>query len=433
MGRSWVEQGAPIVGVSGGVGYPKAGTRNATRQNDTMKVIKLRDGKERSLLRRHPWVFQGSVAKGSADAGETVRIEADDGRFLAWGAFSPSSMIRVRAWSFAQSERIDAAFFARRIATAVALRARLPIASDGLRLIHGEADGLPGLIVDRYADVLSAQFLSAGTERWKATIADALLSATGCTRLYERSDASVRGREGLPQAKGWLRGAGEAPGATEVTIREHDWRLTVDVAEGHKTGFYLDQRDNRARFAQWVRHFGARRVLNCYCYTGGFSVAALAGGATSVVSVDSSAPALERARAHVALNGFAAAHGEFVDADVNAFLRAQLEAGASFDAIVLDPPKFAPSAAHAERAARAYKDINRLALKLLAPGGLLFTFSCSGGINADLFHKIVAGAGIDAGVDGVLLERLTGANDHPTTINFPEGEYLKGLVILKAA
>ena len=398
-----------------------------------MKSIRLREGKERSLLRRHPWLFEGSVAKGSADAGETVRVECHDGRFMAWGAYSPSSMSRVLAWSFIESERIDAAFFARRIAAAVALRARLPIASDGVRLVHGEADGLPGLIVDRYADVLSAQFLSAGSERWKATIADALLAATGCTRLYERSDVGVRGLEGLAPVKGWLRGADDHGGATEVTIREHDWRLTVDVAEGHKTGFYLDQRDNRARFAQLVRHFGAQRVLNCYCYTGGFSVAALAGGAAQVVSVDSSAPALERARAHVALNGFAAARAEFVDADVNAYLRQQLEAGARFDAIVLDPPKFAPTAAHAERAARAYKDINRLALMLLAPGGLLFTFSCSGGVNADLFHKIVAGAGIDAGVDGLLLDRLAGACDHPTTINFPEGEYLKGLVILKAA
>jgi 23S rRNA (cytosine1962-C5)-methyltransferase len=394
-----------------------------------MKVIRLREGKERSLLRRHPWVFQGSIARGGADAGETVRVEADDGRFLAWGAYSPASMIRVRAWSFIESDRIDRAFFERRIATAVALRARLPIASDGLRLIHGEADGLPGLIVDRYADVLSAQFLSAGTERWKATIADALLAATGCTRLYERSDASVRGLEGLAPAKGWLRGEG----STEVTICEHGWHLTVDVAEGHKTGFYLDQRDNRARFAALVRHFGSQRVLNCYCYTGGFSVAALAGGAADVTSVDSSAPALERARAHVALNGFDAARASFVDADVNALLRERLEVGERFDAIVLDPPKFAPTAAHAERAARAYKDINRLALKLLAPSGLLFTFSCSGGISADLFHKIVAGAGIDAGVDGLLLERLAGACDHPTTINFPEGEYLKGLVVLKQA
>ena len=401
-----------------------------------MKVIKLREGKERSLLRRHPWVFQGSVAKGGADAGETVRVEAHDGRFLAWGAFSPTSMIRVRAWSFDEAERIDRSFFERRIGAAVALRARLPIDSDGLRLVHGEADGLPGLIVDRYAGTLCAQFLSAGTERWKATIADALLAATGCTRLYERSDASVRGLEGLAPVKGWLRGGGDGgagEAATEVTIREHGWHLTVDVAEGHKTGFYLDQRDNRARFAALVRHFGAQRVLNCYCYTGGFSVAALAGGAAHVVSVDSSAPALARARAHVALNGLDAARAEFVDADVNAFLRQQLDAGAQFDAIVLDPPKFAPTAAHAERAARAYKDINRLALMLLAPGGLLLTFSCSGGVNADLFHKIVAGAGIDAHVDGVLLERLAGACDHPTTINFPEGEYLKGLAILKTA
>jgi len=394
-----------------------------------MKSIRLREGKERSLLRRHPWVFQGSVAKGGADPGETVRVEADDGRFLAWGSFSPTSMIRVRAWSFDEAERIDAAFFERRITTAIALRVRLPIASDGMRLIHGEADGLPGLIVDRYADILSAQFLSAGSERWKATIADALLAATGCTRLYERSDSGVRGLEGLAPVKGWLRGEG----TTDVTIREHDWQLTLDVAEGHKTGFYLDQRDNRARFAHVVRHFGVQRVLNCYCYTGGFSVAALAGGAQQVVSVDSSAPALERARANVALNGFETDRAQFIDADVNALLRERLKGGDRFDAIVLDPPKFAPSAAHADRAARAYKDINRLALKLLAPGGLLFTFSCSGGIGAELFHKIVAGAGLDAGVDGVLLDRLSGACDHPTTINFPEGEYLKGLVILKTA
>jgi 23S rRNA (cytosine1962-C5)-methyltransferase len=394
-----------------------------------MKVIKLREGKERSLLRRHPWVFQGSIASGKADGGETVRVESSDGKFLAWAAFSPTSMIRVRAWSFDEAERIDAAFFERRITKALALRARLPIASDGVRLIHGEADGLPGLIVDRYADVLSAQFLSAGTERWKQTIADLLLKHTGLTRLYERSDSGVRTLEGLQPVTGWLRGEG----ATAVTIREHDWRLTLDVAEGHKTGFYLDQRDNRQRFAEWVKQFGAKRVLNCYCYTGGFTVAALAGGAEHVVSVDSSAPALERAKAHVALNGFDEAKAEFADADVNQYLRDALKRGDSFDAIILDPPKFAPTAAHADRAARAYKDINRLGLKLLAPGGLLLTFSCSGGIGAELFHKIVAGAGMDAGVDGAILQRLEGACDHPTTITFPEGEYLKGLAILKQA
>jgi 23S rRNA (cytosine1962-C5)-methyltransferase len=392
-----------------------------------MKTIELREGKERSLLRRHPWVFQGSVAKGKADAGETVRVAAADGRFLAWAAYSPNSMIRLRAWSFDEAEHIDSAFFERRLRRAIELRARLPIESDGLRLVHGEADGLPGLIVDRYGDTLSAQFLSAGMERWKATIADRLLQITGLTRLYERSDSGVRQLEGLAPASGWLRGEGD----TEVTITEHGWKLTLDVAQGHKTGFYLDQRDNRRRFADLVRHFGCRRVLNCYCYTGGFTVAALAGGASQVLSVDSSGPALERARGNVVLNGHDLARAEFADADVNTFLRDRLKAGESFDAIVLDPPKFAPSAAHAERAARAYKDINRLALKLLAPGGLLFTFSCSGGVGAELFHKIVAGAGLDAGVDGVLLERLAGACDHPTTIVFPEGEYLKGLVVLK--
>ena len=397
-----------------------------------MKVIKLRAGKERSLHKRHPWVFEGSIAKGSGDAGETVRIESHEGEFLAWGACSPASQIRVRAWSFEQAERIDAAFFARRIERAIAFRQRLAIDSDAVRLIHGEADGLPGLIVDRYGDTLCAQFLFAGVERWKPVIADALLAASGCVRLYERSDASVRDREGLGAVSGWLRLPAGDGGATAVAIREHGWQLTLDVAEGHKTGYYLDQRENRHLFAQWVRRFGCRRVFNGYSYTGGFTVAALAGGAEQVVSVDSSAPALVRATAHVALNGFDAARHESLDADVNATLRRFTQEGRRFDAIVLDPPKFAPSAAHAERAARAYKDINRLALVLLEPGGLLLTFSCSGGVSAELFHKIVAGAGLDAGADGYLLQRLEAAPDHPTTITFPEGEYLKGLAIVKA-
>jgi 23S rRNA (cytosine1962-C5)-methyltransferase len=396
-----------------------------------MKSIRLREGKERSLQRRHPWVFEGSIAKGRADPGETVRVEDAAGQFLAWGAFSPSSMIRVRAWSFDENERIDAAFFERRIARATALRSQLPVASDGVRLIHGEADGLPGLVVDRYGDLLCAQFLAAGTERWKATIADLLMAATGARALYERSDASVRGLEGLQPQTGWLRGEDLGDVSSEVTIQEHGWRLTLDVATGHKTGFYLDQRDNRAHFAQMVRHHGSQQVLNCYCYTGGFSVAALGGGAAHVTSVDSSAPALERVQAHVRLNGFDDSRSTCVDADVNQFLRDSLQAGRQYDAIVLDPPKFAPTAAHAERAARAYKDINRLALKLLPPGGLLLTFSCSGGIGPELFHKIVAGAAIDAGVDAAILHRLEGAPDHPTTMLFPEGEYLKGLALLR--
>jgi 23S rRNA (cytosine1962-C5)-methyltransferase len=396
-----------------------------------MKSVRLRPGKERSALRRHPWIFEGSVASGKADAGETVRVEDGSGRFLAWAAYSPLSSIRLRAWSFEEGERIDAAFFERRIAAAVEARARLPIASDSVRLVHGEADGLPGLVVDRYRETLSAQFLSAGAERWKAQIADALLRTTGAERLFERSDTSAREREGLAPVTGWLRAGSEASGTTEVEIEEHGLRFAVDVATGHKTGFYLDQRDNRKLFADTVRHFRLERVLNCYCYTGGFSVAALAGGAAHVTAIDSSAPALARAADNVARNGFDAARHEAIDADVNQRLRAFLDERRSFDAIVLDPPKLAPTVAHAERAARAYKDINRLALMLLRPGGALFTFSCSGGIDAGLFHKIVAGAGIDAGVDGFIHARLGAAPDHPMTINFPEGEYLKGLVVLR--
>ncbi|PYE78885.1 23S rRNA (cytosine1962-C5)-methyltransferase [Xylophilus ampelinus] len=394
-----------------------------------MKTIRLREGKERSLLRRHPWIFESAIAKGGGDSGETVRVEGHDGRFLGWAAFSPASRIRARVWSFDEGQRIDAGFFHATLARAIAARAWFDIQSDGQRLVHGESDGLPGLVVDRYGDVLVAQFGSAGVERWKPQIADALLRITGLSQLYERSDASVRALEGLPAATGWLRGDAAVP--TELTIREHGWRLTLDVAEGHKTGFYLDQRDSRRRFFETTRRRGFQRVLNCYCYTGGFTVAALAGGAEHVTSIDSSAPALERAAAHVALNGFDPARAEFLDADVNAALRRFAQEGRTFDAIVLDPPKFAPTAAHADRAARAYKDINRIALGLLEPGGVLFTYSCSGGIPPELFHKIVASAGADAMVDGFIAERLMGAPDHPMTLSFPEGDYLKGLVVVR--
>ena len=394
-----------------------------------MKSIRLKEGKERSALRRHPWIFDSAIAKGRADAGETVRVESATGQFLGWAAFSPTSKIRARIWSFDEGQRIDADFFAASIARAIAARQRFDIQSNGVRLVHGEADGLPGLIVDRYDDTLVAQFLSSGTERFKGVIADALLAATGLSRVYERSDSGVRGLEGLTPVSGWLRGEG----ATGLTLREHDWQLSLDIAEGHKTGFYLDQRDSRKKFADYTRRLGFARVLNCYCYTGGFTVAALSGGAGHVTSIDSSGPAIERARANVALNGFDAARTTMLDADVNGSLRQFLKEGRRFDAIVLDPPKFAPSAAHADRAARAYKDINRLALKLLEPGGVLFTYSCSGGIGAELFHKIVASAGTDAGVDGYISERMQGAPDHPMTLAFPEGEYLKGLVVMKAA
>jgi 23S rRNA (cytosine1962-C5)-methyltransferase len=411
-----------------------------------MKTITLRAGKERALLRGHPWIYDNAIDKGGADSGETVRVVAHDGQFLAWAAFSPKSKIRMRVWSFDETQRIDGAFFEQLCIKAVQARARfgsdLPINSDGMRLVHGESDGLPGLIVDRYGDTLVAQFLSAGAEKHKAAITQALLQATGLAKLHERSDASSRTLEGLAPAAGWLAGSGDE----EIVIREHDWKLQVSISEGHKTGFYLDQRDNRLRFAQDAARLQYRRMLNCYCYTGGFTVAALVrmraaalledpSQATRITSVDSSGPALERAKLNLRLNGLEEqlqnGTADFLDADVNASLRNFIKEGRTFDAIILDPPKFAPSAAHAERAARAYKDINRLAFKLLEPGGVLYTFSCSGGIGPELFHKIVAGAAMDAGVDGYISAHLGAAPDHPMTMRFPEGEYLKGLVVIK--
>ncbi|MFZ9137332.1 MAG: class I SAM-dependent rRNA methyltransferase [Hylemonella sp.] len=392
-----------------------------------MKTIRLREGRERSLRRWHPWIFDSAVAKGGADRGETVRVESAQGEFLAWAAFSPDSKIRARVWSFEESQRIDAAYLSTLVQRAVRARQRMDIQSDSLRLVHGEADGLPGLIVDRYGDTLVAQFLSAGVERFKAALTQALMVETGLSKLYERSDTSFRAMEGLPEVSGWLCGEG----SVELVLREHDWQLALNIAEGHKTGFYLDQRDSRKKFADAARRLQFQRVLNCYCYTGGFTVAALMAGAARVTSIDSSAVALDKARANLVLNRLDLARADFLDADVNASLRQFHQEGRSFDAIVLDPPKFAPTAAHAERAARAYKDINRLAFKLLEPGGLLFTYSCSGGISPELFHKIVASAGTDAGVDGYILERLGGAPDHPMTISFPEGEYLKGLVVMR--
>ncbi len=392
-----------------------------------MKVLRLHPGKERSLLRRHPWIFESAIARGGADTGETVRVESHAGDFLAWAACSPQSRIRARVWSFDAGQRIDADFFDAACATAIAARSRFDIDSDAMRLVHGESDGLPGLVVDLYQNTLVAQFQSAGAERWKPVLADALLRHSGATRLYERSDTSSRKLEGLAPQAGWLRG----DGPVELVLREHAWQLGLNIAQGHKTGFYLDQRDNRARFARTAQHQRWGQVLNCFCYTGGFSVAALHGQAGHVTSIDSSESALTMARLNMERNGFDTNRYALLEADVNAALRQFGAQGRMFDAIVLDPPKFAPTSAHAERAARAYKDINRLALKILNPGGMLFTFSCSAGISVDLFHKIVASAGIDAGIDGYIIGHLGGAPDHPMTIQFPEGEYLKGLVVVR--
>ena len=393
-----------------------------------MHRIVLKPGREKSLLRRHPWVFSGAIARvdGQPAAGDTVRIVDSDGNFLAQAAFSPTSQIRARVWTFDAATRIDNAFIASRIDAAIKRRPPAT-AKGGMRLVHGESDGLPGLIVDHYADTLVAQFLSTGAEQWREAIADALLAATGLADLYERSDADVRQLEGLAPRTGPLRGTP----ATQVTIEEHGIGLTVDVAQGHKTGFYLDQSENRRSVRELAAAQPGMSALNCFCYTGGFSIALAAGGADHVLSIDSSGPALELARRNAVANKLDAARFEWVEADVFAALRELRDGGRSFDLIILDPPKFAPTPASVERAARAYKDINLLGFKLLNPGGRLVTFSCSGGVNADLFQKIVAGAALDAGVDAVIAQRLHGSPDHPVRLAFPEGEYLKGLVLQK--
>jgi 23S rRNA (cytosine1962-C5)-methyltransferase len=412
-------------------------------------VVRLAPGKEKSLLRRHPWVFSGAIAEEPQRAGfgETVILVSSSGEFLARASWSPESQIRARVWTFDENESVDDDFFRRRIAAAIDARRGLVatgadaqstgtisssqpggrVTGNALRLVHGESDGLPGLIVDRYGDVLVCQFLATGVEHWQGVLLEALAESTGATTIYERSDADVREKEGLPTRCG-LRQGKEPPGLVE--IEENGRRYLVDVREGHKTGFYLDQRLGRDAAARWCR---GRDVLNAFSYTGGFSVAVLAGGAASVVDVDTSGPSLELARRNVEANspgggGHAAGRYDAIEGDVFTLLRRFRDSRRTFDAIVLDPPKFADARAHLDKAARGYKDINLLAFKLLRPGGILLTFSCSGLMTGELFQKIVADAAVDARRDAAVVERLAQPPDHPVALPFPEGAYLKGLV-----
>ncbi|HSM98303.1 MAG TPA: class I SAM-dependent methyltransferase [Gallionella sp.] len=388
--------------------------------------ILLKAGREKSLLRRHPWIFSGAIERvdGAPASGDTLPVRDDAGNFLAWAAYNPDSQITARVWSWRETETVDTDFFRRRISNALAARRTLNLAHDsnGMRIIHAESDGLPGLIVDQYGDVLVMQIGSAGAERWRDVIADILQELCKPVCIYERSDSDSRGLEGLELRNGVLRGT--LPDRVEVI--ENGLHFMVDVAAGQKTGFYLDQRDNRA-LTETLAH--DKDVLNCFCYTGGFSLYALRGGAKSVLSIDASADALRIAAENVTRNGLDATRTEWLDADVFQALRTLRDQNKKFDLIILDPPKFAPTAAFAEKAARGYKDINLLAFKLLRPGGLLFTYSCSGGISEDLFQKIVAGAALDAGVDAQIVHHLHASADHPVLLSFPEGAYLKGLVL----
>jgi 23S rRNA (cytosine1962-C5)-methyltransferase len=396
-----------------------------------MPTILLKPGREKSLLRRHPWVFSGAVARmaGNPTLGATIDVLAADGQFLARAAYSPNSQIRARVWTFDEHESVGAEFFKHRIESAISTRKGLfpdsETTSSALRLIHAESDGLPGLIVDRYANVLVLQSLSAGMEFWKEIIADLLLETTGLLTIYERSDADVRTLEGLPPIVGILRGT--LP-ASRIQIFENELNFSVELETGHKTGFYLDQRLNRRLVRDLAK---GRSVLDCFCYSGGFSMNAIVGGAESVLAVDASSEALELCKENILLNHLPADRLTTLQGDVFLLLRKFRDEGRSFDLIILDPPKFAPTAAQADKAARGYKDINLLAFKLLRPGGLLVTFSCSGGIDAALFQKIIASAALDAGAEAQIVGHLSQSPDHPVALNFPESAYLKGLICRK--
>jgi 23S rRNA (cytosine1962-C5)-methyltransferase len=393
-------------------------------------LVRLRSGKDRSLLRRHPWLYAGAISDEGIKlierlpSGYPVQVCDAKGQFLAWACGSPHSSIRLRVWSF-QQQAPDASLIRERVSRAFARRQRLLALSSARRMVFGEADGLPGLIVDQYAQQVVLQILSAGADYFRGHIVEAI-HAQGIDAIYERSDAAGAKREGLAGGQAVL--CGPEPEAM-IEVHEHGLRFLVDVRHGHKTGFYIDQRDNRALVVELLRDMAAPRVLNCFCYTGGFSLAAWRAGAAEVISIDSSGAALEQARRQQSLNGFEQGGGRWWEANVFEALSALQSEGEQFDLIVLDPPKFAPSSQHVDRAARAYKEINLKALALLRPGGYLLSFSCSGAISLDLFQKILAGAVTDAGVDAQLLRRLAAGMDHPMSMAHPEGEYLKGLLL----
>ena len=396
-----------------------------------MPALVIKQNRFKSLNRHHPWVFSGSIEREDDGlvSGQTVDLLTRDGLFLAKAAYSPHSQIRARVWTFDEEKNVNAEFLRKRIENAIALRESMGFFDhtaslnnlSACRLIHGESDDIPGLIVDQYANNLIVQFLSAGAEFWKKELVDLLVESTGIQNVYNRSDAEVRNLEGLPIDNGLIQG-----NSTEkITIIENDLKFSVDIIGGHKTGFYLDQSKNRKRVKKLVNN---RDVLDCFSYTGGFSINALAGGAKSVVSIDASDDAISTLKENIQYNNLPHSNIELIQGDVFQLLRKFRDSRRSFDLIILDPPKFAQTASQVEKASRGYKDINLLAFKLLRPGGILVTFSCSGGVSGELFQKIVAGAALDANVNAKIVEHLHQSGDHPVSLNFPEGYYLKGLI-----
>lgn len=391
-----------------------------------MPLVKLKRGRDKSFLRKHPWIFSGAIdsVKDLKQNGETVEIISADGKPLGYGSYSAHSQITVRVLSFNPSEKIDIDFFRNRIESSIELRNNLinTQSTNAYRIINAESDFLPGLVVDKYDNYLVCQFLSAGAEFWKKEIVEVLNSIFNPAGIYERSDVDVREKEGLQPVKAVL--SGKEP-AEYFEVIENENKFFVDIKSGHKTGFYLDQRDNRNILSLFASD---KEVLNCFSYTGGFAVYALRGGAKKVINVDSSADALSLAEKNLSLNKIDSSRYENTRDDVFKYLRKLRDTNKQFDVIVLDPPKFAESVSQVEKASRGYKDINLLALKSLKKNGVLFTFSCSGHITQELFNKIVSDAAIDSGREVHILKFLTQSSDHTISTSFPEGLYLKGLV-----
>jgi 23S rRNA (cytosine1962-C5)-methyltransferase len=394
-----------------------------------MAEIILKTGREKSILRRHPWIYSGAISRiiGNPGIGEPVEVLANNGEFLARASYNPNSSIIGRIWTWNINELIDPCLLNDRLTKAITSRREMKFSfrTDAIRLVHAESDGIPGLILDQYGDTFVVQFLAASVEYWKDEIIDLILKLTNAEYLYERSDVDIRQLEGLPLTSGLLSGK---VADKKIIITENEVKFLVDIINGHKTGFYLDQRDNR----HLVRNFSnGLKVLDCFSYTGGFAINSMFGQAKSVTLIDSSSQALSMARENVVLNNLSLDYVTIIEQDVFKYLRTLRDSDTSFDLVILDPPKFASTPAHTERAARGYKDINLLALKILKPGGFLMTFSCSGGISEELFQKIIAGAALDAKVDAVVIQRMHQAPDHPVALNFPEGAYLKGFIIQK--
>ncbi len=394
-----------------------------------MSELVIRAGREKSLLRRHPWIFSGSMAsfRGAVKPGETVEVVNQAGEFMARAAYNPVSQIIGRVWTWDPDEQVDAGLLARRLERAITARQQASklIQSNAMRLVHAESDGIPGLIVDRYDEIIVIQVLTAGVELWRGELIEIIQKLTNPKTIYERSDADVRQLEGLPSRKGLVAGSEIND---PVMINENGLQYLVDIVDGHKTGFYLDQRDNRSLARSIAKD---QRILDCFSYTGGFAVNCILGGAQEVTLVESSNSALDQAVRNLQLNKLEVEKAICMEQDVFKYLRALRDRGVAYDMIILDPPKFAATIAQAQRAARGYKDINLLAFKLLKPGGYLLTFSCSGGVSEELFQKIVADAALDAEAQATIIKRLHQAEDHPVALSFPEGAYLKGFLIQK--